>query len=205
MAEAVRAMELRFAVVTMVTRDDLPDGGASVMAATVREIRAAVPECRVEVLPSDFQGSKHALEHIAVARPDVFGHNIETVRRLTPEVRRGADYERSLNVLRMYRTLDRGAVLKSALLLGFGETLDEVRETLDDLRTVGVEVLAIGQYLQPTHHRRPVARYWTPEEFDQIRIEALQRGFAHCEAGPWVRSSYRAEAMYRAALAARSV
>ncbi|MCX7818393.1 MAG: lipoyl synthase [Kiritimatiellae bacterium] len=202
-ATAVRAMSLRFAVVTMVTRDDLPDGGAAAMAATVRAIRAEVPDCKVEVLPSDFGGLRRSLEMLAGARPEVFGHNIETVRRLTPEVRRGASYERSLTVLRTYRELDRTAVLKSALLVGFGESRDEVLETLDDLRAAGVEVVAIGQYLQPARDRRPVARYWTPEEFDALREEARRRGFAHCEAGPWVRSSYRAELMYRAALAGR--
>ncbi len=202
-AEAVRAMALRFAVVTMVTRDDLPDGGAAAMAATVHAIRETVPDCCVEVLPSDFGGSLAALETLAAARPDVYGHNIETVRRLTPEVRRGADYDRSLAVLRAYREREPEAVLKSALLVGFGETRDEVCETLDDLRAAGVEVIAIGQYLQPARGRRPVARYWRPEEFEAIRAEASRRGFAHCEAGPWVRSSYRAELMYRAALAAR--
>ncbi len=202
-ADAVRAMGLRFAVVTMVTRDDLPDGGAGVMATTVRAIRDRVPDCRVEVLPSDFGGSHAALETLAAARPEVFGHNIETVRRLTPEVRRGADYERSLTVLRAYCELDPAAVIKSALLVGFGESRDEVLETLDDLRAAGVEVVAIGQYLQPARGRRPVARYWTPEEFEALREQAKRRGFAHCEAGPWVRSSYRAELMYRAALAAR--
>jgi len=202
-AEAVREMGLRFSVVTMVTRDDLPDGGASVMADTVRAIRQAVPACTVEVLPSDFRGARASLEILAAARPEVFGHNIETVRRLTPEVRRGAQYDRSLSVLRMYRELDPSAVLKSALLVGFGETWDEVREALDDLRAAGVEVIAVGQYLQPTRERRPVSRYWTPEEFEALREEARQRGFAHCEAGPWVRSSYRADRMYRAALRAR--
>ncbi len=203
-AEAAAAMGLRFVVVTMVTRDDLADGGASQMARTVQTIRAIVPGCGVEVLPSDFGGSESALETLAAVAPEVFGHNIETVRRLTPAVRRGADYDRSLAVLRAYRRLEPRAVIKSAMMVGLGETAEEVARTMDDLLAAGVEVLMIGQYLQPTRQRAPVERYWTPEEFVGLRSDALRRGFRHCEAGPWVRSSYRAESVYRRVLAARA-
>lgn len=202
-ADAAAAMGLRFVVVTMVTRDDLPDGGAGAMVATVCAIRERSPDCGVEVLSSDFRGSMAALETVAAVRPEVFGHNIETVRRLTPRVRTGAGYDRSLAVLRQYRRMDKKAVLKSALLVGMGESRDEIAATMADLREAGVEALAIGQYLQPARGHWPVARFYTPAEFDELKEQALRLGFAHCEAGPWVRSSYRAEAMYAATLAGR--
>lgn len=203
-AQAVADMGLSFAVITMVTRDDLPDAGAGAMAQTVRAIRARTPGCRVEVLPSDLSGS---IDHLAIligASPEVIGHNLETVRRLTPQVRSGAKYDRSIEFLRRTRDMAPECVTKSAMMVGLGETEAEVLEAMDDLRAADVDVLAIGQYLQPTRRHLPVARYWTPESFDDLRSHALSRGFAHCEAGPWVRSSYKADAMFDSAVRARS-
>lgn len=203
-AEAVAALGISYAVVTMVTRDDLPDGGAVAMAATVRAIRQRSPGCRVEVLPSDFGGDRDAIATLVAAAPEVYGHNLETVRRLSPVVRSGACYERSLSVLRTVRELAPRQVTKSALMLGLGETFEEICEAMDDLRRAEVDVLALGQYLQPTREQLPVQRFWTPAEFAALRAEALRRGFAACEAGPWVRSSYRADALYAAAIARRA-
>lgn len=203
-ADGVAALGLRYAVITMVARDDLPDGGAAAMAETVRAIRRRVPECRVEVLPSDFGGCRGAIAAVIAARPVVYGLNVETVRRLTPVARSGSTYERSLAALQTARELAPDLPTKSALMVGLGETMEEVCATMDDLRAAGTDLLAIGQYLQPTRAQLPVQRYWTPEEFAALRAEALRRGFAACEAGPWVRSSYRAEALYAAAVAARS-
>ncbi|MBP7276346.1 MAG: lipoyl synthase [Kiritimatiellae bacterium] len=202
-ARAVGIMGLQFAVLTMVTRDDLPDGGAGAMANTVRSIRAQNPGCRVEVLPSDFDGNSEALDMLLASSPEVVGHNLETVRRLTPSVRSRAQYDRSLEFLRRTHERRPDLIRKSALMVGLGESREEVWQTMDDLRRVHTDVLAIGQYLQPSRKHLPVARYWTPEEFDSLRQEALQRGFAHCESGPWVRSSYRADVVYAAALQAR--
>jgi lipoic acid synthetase len=202
-AQAISEMKLAFAVITMVTRDDLEDGGAAHMAETVLAIRRLSPACRVEVLPSDFGGREDSVNRLADAQPDVYGLNLETVRRLTPGVRSGSSYERSLDVLRHVRARHPERVTKSAMMLGLGETTDDLYEAMDDLRAADVDVLAIGQYLQPTRENLPVQKYWTPEEFASLRQEALRRGFVHCEAGPWVRSSYRADAMYEAAAATR--
>ncbi len=202
-AEAVAALGLRYVVITMVARDDLPDGGAAAMAETVRAIRHKTSDCRVEVLPSDFGGERTAIETLVAARPVVFGLNLETVRRLTPFARSGSTYERSLSALRVVRELAPELPTKSALMVGLGESHDEVCAAMDDLRAAGTELLAIGQYLQPTRAQLPVQRYWTPAEFAALRAEALRRGFAACEAGPWVRSSYKADAMYATAMARR--
>ncbi|HEY9593511.1 MAG TPA: lipoyl synthase, partial [Spirochaetia bacterium] len=185
-------MGLKHAHVTMVNRDDLADGGASVMAATVRAIRARVPDCSVEVLTSDFMGSGDAIAKVVEAAPEIVSHNVETVRRLTPRVRSRSEYDRSLSFLRIARELDPEGITKSSIMLGLGETRDEVLETLDDLRGVGVDIVNIGQYLQPTRNNIPVQRYWTPEEFASLKEEAMARGFLWCESGPLVRSSYHA-------------
>jgi len=195
-AASVLKMGLKHAHVTMVNRDDLADGGASVMAATVRAIRVRVPDCSVEVLTSDFMGSREAIAAVVASRPDVVSHNVETVRRLTPRVRSRSRYERSLDFLRISHELDPSAVVKSSLMLGLGETRDEVLETLDDLRAADTDIVNLGQYLQPTRTNIPVQRYWTPEEFADLREEALRRGFLHCESGPMVRSSYHAGEQY---------
>jgi lipoic acid synthetase len=180
----------------MVNRDDLKDGGASVMADTVRAVREMAPGCTIEVLTSDFMGSRHSVEAVVDSRPDIMSHNLETVRRLTPRVRSHSDYDRSLDVLRMSREIAPRVTTKSSLMLGLGETLREVIQAIDDLRSVDVDMINLGQYLQPTRTNIPVLRYWHPREFAGLKDLALQKGFIHCEAGPLVRSSYHAEGQY---------
>lgn len=191
LAEAAAAMGLRHVVVTSVTRDDLPDGGAAHFAATIREIRAHLPGASVEVLVPDFQGDAGAMDLVLAARPDVFNHNLETVERLQPSVRPQADYRRSLSVLR--HAAQAGARTKSGLMLGMGETDSEVSSALRDLRAAGVALLTLGQYLAPSPAHHPVARFVPPDEFDRWRDEALTLGFACVAAAPHVRSSYHAE------------
>jgi len=196
-AAAVEHMKLKHVHVTMVNRDDLADGGASVMAATVRAIRWRSPECSVEVLTSDFMGSEEAIGAVAESSPDIISHNVETVRRLTPRVRSRSSYDRSLEFLRIARRLAPEMVTKSSIMLGLGESFEEVEETLGDLRSCGVDVVNIGQYLQPTRNHIPVRRYWTPEEFQQLKGIAMEKGFLYCEAGPFVRSSYHADVQFQ--------
>ena len=195
-AASVMKMGLKHAHVTMVNRDDLPDGGARAMAATVRAIRARAPGCSVEVLTSDFMGSRDSIGLVVASAPDIVSHNVETVRRLTPRVRSRSSYDRSLEFLRIARELDRAVVVKSSIMLGLGESRDEVLQTLDDLRAADADIVNIGQYLQPTKTNIPVQKYWTPDEFAGLREEAFRRGFLHCEAGPMVRSSYHAGEQY---------
>jgi lipoyl synthase len=195
-AAAVLRMGLKHAHVTMVNRDDLADGGASMVAATIRAIRARVPECSVEVLTSDFMGSREAIAAVMQSAPDIMSHNVETVRRLTPLVRSRSLYDRSLSFLRTAREIDRESVIKSSIMLGLGETRDEVLATLDDLREAGVDIVNIGQYLQPTRNNLPVQRYWHPDEFAALKDLAMEKGFLYCEAGPLVRSSYHAGEQY---------
>ncbi len=191
-AQAVKRMGLVHAHVTMVNRDDLSDGGASLMAATVRAIRRDNPGCSIEVLASDFMGDPGAIRQVVESRPDILSHNLETVRRLTPLVRSRSDYDRSLGFLRLVRESDPATVTKSSLMLGLGESFDEVLEAMRDLREAGTDMLNLGQYLQPSRTNLPVVRYWTPGEFARLRIQALSLGFRHCESGPLVRSSYHA-------------
>jgi lipoic acid synthetase len=189
-AEAVALMGLAHVVITCVARDDLPDGGASVFAATVDAIRAAAPPTRVELLISDCRGDAASLDTIFAARPDVLNHNLETVARLQRAARPSAGYARSLAVLG--RAKDAELVTKSGLILGMGETEPEVHSAMADLRGVGVDILTLGQYLRPTGHHLPVVRWWTPEEFEALHHVGASLGFAHVEAGPLVRSSYHA-------------
>ncbi len=189
-AEAVRTLGLAHVVVTCVARDDLADGGASVFASVVDHVRAASPGTAVELLISDMKGDAAALETIFDARPDVLNHNLETVARLQRAARPSAGYARSLAVLA--RAKDVGLVTKSGIILGMGETDDEVRAALADLRAVGIDIVTLGQYLQPTAQHLPIARWWTPDEFDALRGDAEAMGFVHVEAGPLVRSSYHA-------------
>jgi lipoyl synthase len=191
-ADAVCALGLAHVVITCVARDDLPDGGASVFAATVDAIRVASPLTAVELLISDVKGDDASLNTIFDARPDVLNHNLETVARLQRAARPSAGYARSLSVLA--RAKDAGLITKSGIILGMGETADEVRAALADLRAVGVDIVTMGQYLRPTARHLPVARWWTPAEFDAIRLDAEAMGFAHVESGPLVRSSYHARA-----------
>lgn len=191
-ADSVAQMGLRHVVITMVNRDELKDGGASIMAQTVRAIHHAAPECSVEVLTSDFMGDREAIAAVMEAKPEIFSHNIETIRRLTPQVRSRSDYDRSLNVLRAAGEIDSAAVVKSSMMLGLGEGEAEIHDAMEDLLAHGVRVMNLGQYLQPTRRHLPVQKYWSPEEFAALKAKAYDLGFLHCEAGPLVRSSYHA-------------
>jgi lipoic acid synthetase len=191
-ARAVARLGLRHAVITSVTRDDLPDGGASIFAEVIRKIHAYLPGCSVEVLIPDFQGSAEALRLVLAAGPEVLNHNIETVPRLYPQVRPGAIYARSLELLRRAKDLAPDVRTKSGLMVGLGEDGDEVLATLRDLRTVGCDMVTIGQYLQPSGWHLPMARFYRLEEFAALQAAALRLGFAHVESGPLVRSSYHA-------------
>ena len=192
-ARAVERLQLKHVVITSVTRDDAADGGASIFAATIRRVRARVPGCDVEVLIPDFQSNWEALRIVLQAQPDVLNHNIESVRRLHASVRPKCGYDNSLELLR--RAREYGATTtKSGLMVGLGEEMDELKQTLRDLRTSDVSVVTIGQYLRPTGEARhvPVARYYTPDEFAELKTFGLALGFAHVESGPLVRSSYHA-------------
>jgi lipoic acid synthetase len=195
-AAAVAELGLRHAVITAVTRDDLADGGAAQFAAVTAAIRALLPGCRVELLISDLRGDRRALATIVAASPDVLGHNLETVPRLYPTVRAGADYRRSLALLAAARELAPALPTKSGLMLGLGEEQREVLAVLADLRQAGVGMLTLGQYLQPTRAHLPVTRYLPPAEFAELRDTALAMGFIQVSAGPLVRSSYHAAELY---------
>jgi lipoic acid synthetase len=192
-ANAVREMGIAHAVVTSVNRDDQPDGGAGIFAETIRWIRRLSPETSVEVLIPDFMGDDDALAAVCAARPEILNHNTESVPRLYPRVRPKARYERSLALLRRAKELDPGTVTKSGVMVGLGETRDELLQVFADLARCGVEVLTVGQYLRPSAKHLPIDRYYAPAEFDDLREEALALGFRHVEAGPLVRSSYHAE------------
>lgn len=201
-AQVVEEMGLRHAVVTSVDRDDLPDGGASHFAAVIRAIRARRPECTVEVLIPDFRGRVEPLKVVMDEHPDILNHNVETVPRLFRTVQPQCRYEWSLAVLENAKRLWPQAVTKSGLMVGLGETVDEVLEVMSDLRRVEVDILTIGQYLQPTREHLPVARYYTPEEFDFFRERGYEMGFRWVASAPLVRSSYNAEEQARALKAA---
>jgi lipoic acid synthetase len=192
-ASAVRAMGLKHAVVTSVNRDDAPDGGASIFAATIRWIRRLSPGTGVEVLIPDFMGDWDALASVMAERPEILNHNTETVPRLYARVRPKARYERSLELLERAKALDPGTVTKTGLMVGLGETEEELRAVFRDLRERDVDVLTLGQYLRPGLKYLPIERYYAPQEFDRLREGALALGFRHVEAGPLVRSSYHAE------------
>lgn len=199
--ESLARLKLNYAVITSVDRDDLPDGGASVWADTIRAIRTHAPATQIEVLTPDFKGDLDAVATVVGARPDVFAHNIETVERLHRPVRPQALYHRTLSVLAHARSL--GAVTKSGIMLGLGETDDEVIATMRDLAAAGVEIVNLGQYMRPSLNHLPVDRWVPPETFEALKAEGLRFGFAHIEAGPLVRSSYRADRQAKAASAAR--
>jgi len=199
-AEAAARMRLRYVVVTSVTRDDLPDGGAGHFAGTVLAVRRRLPGARIEVLTPDFRGSTAAVDAVLAARPDVFNHNVETVPRLYPTVRPQADYLRSLSVLshagRASREMGLAMLTKSGLMVGLGETDEEVVQVMRDLRAVGCDILTVGQYLAPSPGHAPVARFVEPAQFDAWRKEAMGMGFSAVAAGPFVRSSYHAEDVF---------
>ena len=190
-ADAVARMGLRHAVVTSVNRDDQPDGGAGIFAATLREVRARVPGCAVEVLIPDFKGCADALQVVLDARPDILNHNVETVPRLYRQVRSGASFPRSLELLK--RSKNAGLLTKSGVMVGLGEEWAEIEDTFRAIRSSGTDILTVGQYLRPSLQHLPVLRYYTPGEFEALRGFALALGFAHVESGPLVRSSYHAE------------
>jgi lipoyl synthase len=190
-ALAIKELNLRYAVITSVTRDDLPDGGAGHFAECVNLIRSKSPGCKVELLIPDFKNSdEHSLEHVMAAKPDVLNHNIEVTKNLFPELRPQGDYQYSLKVIK--RISDSGIMSKSGLMIGFGETFDDIRSTLGDLRAAGCESLTVGQYLRSTADGFPVAKFYTPEEFENISVIAKELGFSKVLCGPLVRSSYRA-------------
>lgn len=198
-ADSVQLMNLKHVVVTAVARDDLKDGGAAVFAETVRAIRRKNPFTSIEVLPSDMGGKEENLALLMDAKPDILNHNIETVRRLTPRVRARAKYDRSLEFLRRAKVMQPAIPTKSSLMVGLGETKEEIIEVMDDLRANNVDIMTIGQYLQPSKSHLKVEKYYRPEEFAELREIALTKGFSHCEAGPLVRSSYHADEQVNAA------
>lgn len=198
-ADSVELMNLKHVVVTAVARDDLKDGGAQVFAETVRAIRRKTPFTSIEVLPSDMGGVEENLRILMDAKPDILNHNIETVRRLTPRVRARAQYDRSLEFLRRAKEMQPDVPTKSSLMIGLGETHEEILEVMDDLRANNVDIMTIGQYLQPTKKHLPVQKYYSPIEFGKLRKIAMEKGFKHCEAGPLVRSSYHADEQVNAA------
>jgi lipoic acid synthetase len=204
LVEAARRLKLEYVVITSVTRDDLPDGGAAHFAEAVNLLHRHLPGTKVELLVPDFQGSRQAVETVLRSSPEVLGHNVETVPRLYKEVRPMADYERSVRLLAEAKDIDPNIVTKSGLMLGLGETGGEVIEVMRDLREAGCDLLTLGQYLQPSTKHHPVARYLPPEEFTSYEAAGRGMGFAGVAAAPPVRSSFRAEKMYRAAIAKKT-
>ncbi len=200
--EAVEKMALKYAVITSVDRDDQPDGGAGIFAETIREIKTRLPECRVEVLIPDFKGEAGPLETVLNAKPDVLNHNTETVPRLYRAVRSGGKYPRTLELLDRSRKYAPDIPTKTGMMMGLGEEKDEVVQVFKDLREVGVSILTLGQYLRPSNDHAVMTRYYTPDEFRELKQIALGFGFAHVEAGPLVRSSYHAHEQADAAQAA---
>ncbi len=197
-ARAIAELKLQHAVITSVTRDDLPDGGAAQFVALIEQIKLKAPDCRIELLIPDLQGNWQALQKIIAAAPEIIGHNIETVPRLYPAVRPEAEYQRSLEVLAKTHEFSAEITSKSGLMLGMGETEEEVLAVMKDLRAHHCQILTLGQYLAPTREHHPVQRYVHPDEFKQLAKRGREFGFAHVEAGPLVRSSYHAEEQYNA-------
>ncbi|MFT4412942.1 lipoyl synthase [Fredinandcohnia humi] len=204
-ADSVALMGLKHVVVTAVARDDLKDGGSAVFAETVRAIRRKNPFTSIEVLPSDMGGVFENLKTLMDAKPDIMNHNIETVRRLSDRVRARAKYERSLEFLRRAKEMNPDIPTKSSIMIGLGETKEEIIETMDDLRANNVDIMTIGQYLQPTKKHLKVEKYYHPDEFAELKEIALSKGFSHCEAGPLVRSSYHADEQVNAAKSSKQL
>jgi lipoic acid synthetase len=204
-ADSVAQMGLKHAVLTSVNRDELPDGGAHIFARSIELIHQRVPGCTVEVLIPDFKGDRDALKMVMDARPEILNHNTETVPRLYRTVRPQAIYERSLRVLQMAKELDPSAVTKSGIMVGLGETWDEVVQVMLDLRAHQVDILTVGQYLRPTRNHLPIMRYWHPDEFTRLQDEGMAMGFRWVESGPLVRSSYHADGQAQALVPHRSL
>ncbi len=203
-SRAVQAMGLRHAVITSVNRDDLADGGAGIFAVTIQKIHTYIPECTVEVLIPDFKGDDAALQTTLEAGPEILGHNIESVPRVFRVVRHGGDYERSLELLRRVKEWGYTSFTKSGIILGMGETWDELLQTMTDLRSVDCDILTMGQYLRPGSDYHPIDRYYTPEEFAELKRVGLEMGFKYVESGPLVRSSYHADEQAQAVRASRT-
>ena len=199
LAEAVERMGLKYAVITSVDRDDLPDGGAFIFAQCIRQIRKRLPDCKIEVLIPDFEGNWDALRAVMDAAPDTLNHNIETARRIFRRVRPKGDYDQSLELLSRAKAIAPGGVTKSGMMVGLGETWDEIIETMRDLRSVDCDLLTIGQYLRPSPKHIALARWYTPQEFDELGREGRSLGFRHVASGPLVRSSYHADEQHAAA------
>lgn len=204
LAETVKMMGLRYCVITSVNRDDLTDGGASIFASCINNIRAEVPGCKVEVLIPDFAGSWAALQQVLAARPDVLNHNIETARRVFHSVRPKGDYQLSLDLLAKVKEIDPNLATKSGIIVGMGESKEELIQTMRDLRAVDCDLLTVGQYLRPSIKHIPLDRYYTPAEFDELREIGEGLGFKHVASGPLVRSSYHADEQHDAAMASPS-
>lgn len=190
-AEAVRDLGLKYAVITSVTRDDLPDGGAEHFKKCIEKIHELTPEVKIEILTPDFKGLKSSLDTIIKARPDVFNHNIETAKEIFKTARPQGDYETSLKVLKYIKDIGK-LTTKSGFMIGLGETIEQIEETLKDLKQAGVDIVTIGQYIQPSKEHLPVQKYYKPEEYEELKILAAKIGFKHYQIGPLVRSSYRA-------------
>ena len=202
LAKTVESLDLNYAVITSVNRDDLPDGGAFIFSQCVNQIRKRLPSCKIEVLTPDFEGNWAALESVLQSEPNTFNNNIETVRRIFPVVRAKGDYDLSLEVLRKAKKLSRNTniVTKSGMMVGLGETLNEIKETMTDLRDSDCDLLTIGQYLRPTEKHSPISKWYTPSEFDILKNMGLELGFKHVASGPLVRSSYHADEQHRTAV-----
>ncbi len=194
-AQAVQALNLKYAVITSVTRDDLPDGGANHFAQCINEIRKLTPDVKIEILTPDFKGDKKSLDIIIKSHPDVFNHNIETVKELFKTARPQGNYERSLDVLK-YVKQNSDIITKSGLMVGLGETMEQIDTTFKDLKSVGCDILTVGQYIQPSKNHLTVEKYYTPQEFDIIKSHAKLAGLSHYQIGPLVRSSYRASELF---------
>ena len=205
LAETVERMGLKYAVITSVDRDDLPDGGAFIFAQCIRQIRKRTPSCKVEVLIPDFYGNPDALASVMDAAPDTLNHNIETVRRVFHRVRPKGDYDRSMELLSRVKSIDPNAVTKSGMMVGLGETWDEILETMRDLRSVDCGLLTIGQYLRPSDKHIALAKWYSPQEFEELAREGEAMGFRHVASGPLVRSSYHADEQHAAATNAVAV
>ena len=201
LAETVERMGLRYAVITSVNRDELPDGGAFIFAQCIRQIRRRLPSCKVEVLIPDFCGNWDALATVMDVAPDTLNHNIETVRRVFHSVRPKGDYDQSLELLSRAKALVPDGVTKSGMMVGLGETWSEIVDTMRDLRSVDCDLLTIGQYLRPSPKHVPLAKWYTPEEFEELRLDGQALGFRHVASGPLVRSSYHADEQHAAAVA----
>jgi lipoic acid synthetase len=199
LAQAIETLGIDYAVITSVNRDDVPDGGASIFAASISAIRHRTPHVQVEVLIPDFEGNPDALATVVAARPIVLNHNTETVPRLYSRARPKGDYQRTLNLFRQVKQLDSAIPVKTGLMVGLGETIDELKQTFEDVREAGAELLTVGQYLRPTPKHLDIDRYYHPDEYADLKAHALALGFTHVEAGPLVRSSYHAGEQARAA------